>query len=111
MRVVFGSEDYRNSFKTYNSAYQNIIKQIEKYEGNLKESAALFPLRHERQVYSEIESLLSEQCDGATIEDVAAYYIQHHKRSAIQKHTVCECYRHFYDAQKLAKKVKTTCEP
>lgn len=104
VRVVFGSEDYRNSFKTYDSAYQDIIKKIETHESNPKESAALFPLRHERQVYSEIESLLSEQCDGATIKDAATYYIQHHKRSAIQKHTVCECYRHFYDAQKLANK-------
>lgn len=104
MRVVFGNEDYRNSFKTYDSAYKDIIERIEKYESNPKESAALFPLRHERQVYSEIESLLREQCDGATIRDAATYYIQHHKKNAIQKQTVRDCYLAFYKAQELAKK-------
>ncbi len=104
MRVVFGNEAYRNSFKTYDSAHKYLIQQIEKFEKNPKESAALFPLRHERQVYSEIESLLSEQCDGATIKDAATFYIKHHKKHSIQKKTVSNCYRDFYDSQKGANK-------
>jgi len=104
VRVVFGTDLYRNSFKTYDAAYKDIIEQIEKFENNPKESAVLFPLRHERQVYSEIESLLAEQCDGATIKDAATFFLKHHKKNAIQKKTVTECYRDFYDSQKGANK-------
>jgi hypothetical protein len=100
VRVVFGTDLYRNSFKTYDTAYKDIIEQIEKFENSPKESAVLFPLRHERQVYSEIESLLAEQCDGATIKDAATFYIKHHKKNAIRKKTVTECYRDFYESQK-----------
>ena len=104
VRIAFGATDYRNSFKTYDAAHRDIIDQIQKHEKNPKESAALFPLRHERHVYTDIESLLSEQCDGATIRDAAAFYLKHHRRNSIQKKTVSECYRCFYDSLEGANK-------
>lgn len=102
MNIPFAGTPYRNSFKSYDSVHKHLVQQIEKYEKNPKESAALFPLRHERQVYSEIESVLSEQCDGATIKDAAVFYIKHHKKKSIQKKTVSGCYRYLYDSQKGA---------
>jgi integrase len=104
VRVKFAGKTCRNTFSSYDSAYQWLTAQIDSNELNSDENAALYPLRHSRRDYSEIESLLYASFPDVTVREAVDSYIAHRKNASIVKTKVSECCAKFiqYSENRLA---------
>jgi site-specific recombinase XerD len=93
--ISFGTHKYRNTFKTRDVAIKKAKEEIEKYATNPKDSVVLYPLQHERHVYYDIEKMLKERCDGASIKEAVEFFCANYSKRLRKKMPVSECFERY----------------
>ena len=87
----YAGNPVRNTYKTYQQAFAEVKKELEKLAQNPDESKSLYPLKHPSRYYHEMELLLDEKCEGATLRDAVNFYVINHQRAKLVPMSVEEC--------------------
>ena len=95
----FGGEDYQNTFKTFDGAIGYLEREFSKLDTDRANSLALNPLNADVRTYSELEQLLREKGNGATLRDAVSFYLVHHPTKRFHPMTVEKCAEQYIAAQ------------
>jgi len=87
----YAGNPVRNTYKTYQQAFSEVKRELEKLAQNPDESKSLYPLKHPSRYYHEMELLLDEKCEGATLRDAVNFYVINHQRAKLVPMSVEEC--------------------
>jgi integrase len=96
----FGGEAIQNTFKTTDAAVSYLEREFAKLDTDRANSLALNPLNADVRTYSELEQLLRDKGNGATLRDAVSFYIIHHPTTRFQPMTVEKCAEQYVAAQK-----------
>lgn len=88
-------EKKRNTFKTFEAAKSYLSKEFDTLDENRAESSAVYPLKHDRMYYHDLEALLHTQTDGATLRDAVDFYLSHRPKEKFKPLTVTKCKEKF----------------
>ncbi len=95
----FGGKARRNSFATLEGATAFLESEFTRLDNNQANSTTLHPARHELRVYHELEELLRERSNGATLHDAVDYYLMNHEQNRLKPRSVDECVQKLIEAQ------------
>ena len=98
----FAEKEYPNTHKTFENAAIYLEREFSKLDTDRANSLALNPLNGDVRTYSELEQLLREKANGATLRDAVSFYIAHHPTKRFQPTTVERCAEQYVAAQKAA---------
>ena len=88
---VFGATKFRNSFRSFEAAWEHLDKEFSKLDADGANSLVLHPIRHDVKTYSELEQILREKGSGATLREAVEFYINHHKHEKFAPKKVNAC--------------------
>ncbi len=97
---VFGATKIRNSFRSFEAAWEYLDREFSRLDTDRANSIALNPINHDVKTYSELEQILRERGSGATLREAVQFYLNHfeHKKFAPKK--VNECIEAFEAEEK-----------
>jgi len=87
----FAGKEDRNNFATFEAAKKYLSENFDTLDTRVADSSAAYPLKHDRKYYHELETLLHEQTDGATINDAVRFYLLQKPKTKFKPLTVSEC--------------------
>src|SRR5438045_2987263 len=76
----FAGKPLQNTFKTLQSAVSFLDREFSKLDSDRANALSLNPLNADVRTYSELEQLLRDNANGATLREAVAFYIAHHAR-------------------------------
>ena len=78
----FAGRSVRNSFKTFEGAYEYLIREFSKLDTEPHNSSIVYPIRGDLRTYHELEMLLKERTGGkATLREAVDFYLAHHEHA------------------------------
>lgn len=92
---VFAGKKFRNSFGTFDAAYAYLDHEFSRLDTDRANSAALNPLNHDLRTYREMEQLLRDRTNGATLREAVEFFLVHHERKRFVAATVEKCIEAF----------------
>lgn len=96
----FAGKEFPNTHKTFERAVSYLEREFSKLDTDRANSLALNPLNGDVRTYSELEQLLREKGNGATLRDAVSFYIAHHPTKRFQPMAVERCAEQYVAAQK-----------
>ena len=90
----------RNSFASFGTAYEYLDREFSTLDTNTADSIALHPIRNDVKTYSELELLLRENGNGASLREAVEFYLAHAKTKQFTPKSVTECIDLFLAAAK-----------
>ncbi len=96
----FGGEPKRNSFRTFEAAYEFLEKEFSKLDTDRANALSLNPLNSDVRRYSELEHLLRQEGSGATLNEAVAFFLAHHKGKKFEPMSVGDCADKFIVSQR-----------
>lgn len=97
---IFAGTPRQNTFKTPQSALEYLEAEFSKLDDQRENSLALHPLNGNVRLYSELEQLLREEGNGASLREAVAFYIAHHKTKHFKAKPASDCATSFVAAQR-----------
>lgn len=91
----FAGKNTRNSFATFEEAKIYLGKEFDTLDTNWADTASQNPLSRDRKYYSELELVLREQADGASLRDAVDHYLAHRPKTKFKSLTMTECKEKF----------------
>lgn len=91
----FAGRKHRNSFRTFEAAFEYLDREFSKLDTDRANSAALHPVNHDIKTYHELEQLLRERGNGATLRETVEFFLAHHEHKRFSPRTVTECIASF----------------
>ena len=88
---LFAGKPDRNSFTQFERAKEYLSKEFDTLDRNRAEASSVYPLKRDRKYYHELESLLAEKTESATLRDAVDFYISHRPKSKFKPLTVSKC--------------------
>jgi len=92
---VFGFQKFRNTFNSFESAYEYLEKEFSKLDTDKANSRALNPLNGDIEKYSELEQVLREKGSGASLREAVDFYLAHHHHKKFAPLAVKVCVEKF----------------
>ncbi len=96
----YGGRYIRNCFTSFAAAYEYLDREFSKLDTKAADSVALNPIRNDVKTYSELELLLREKGNGATLREAVEFYLAHAKTKQFTPKSVTECIDLFLAASK-----------
>lgn len=96
----FAGAALQNTFKTFEAATEYLEREFSKLDTDRANALSLNPLNGDVRNYAELEQLLREKGNGATLRDSVAYYIVHHQRKRYAPLSVEKCAEKFVASQR-----------
>ena len=84
-------KEYKNSFKTLERAMLYLDRELVKVQHNDADSLALAPLNGSVRTYKELEQLLRDKADGATLREAVQYFLTHNPKRKFKPMMVADC--------------------
>ena len=97
---IFAGEKKRNSFRTFEAAFEYLDREFSKLDTDRANSLSLHPLNNDIRTYSELEGVLREQAPGATLRDAVTFYVAHHRNKKLEPQRVKDCAASFIKHQR-----------
>jgi len=97
---LFGGEPKQNTFKTFEAAYGYLEREFSALDLRRSDSLALNPLNSDVRTYSELEQLLREQGNGATLREAVTFFLAHQHSRRFKPQTFLESAQTFIEAQR-----------
>ena len=97
---VFAGEKFRNTFKTFEAAFEYLDREFSKLDTDKSNALALNPLNSDLKNYSELEQLVREQGGGATLREAVTFFLVHRENKRFEPQSVSDCCRQFLAAQR-----------
>jgi hypothetical protein len=97
---LFAGKKHRNSFGSFDSAYEYLEREFSKLDTDQANSLALYPLKGNVQTYSELEDLVSREGDGATLREAVAFFLANRKRIKFHPRDFSDCSKAFIQHQR-----------
>ena len=97
---LFAGEKKRNSFGSFESAFNYLDGEFSKLDTNSANSLTLHPLRNDVKTYHELEEILRERGDGASLRETVEYYLANFETKRFFPKKVSECIDSFLSYQK-----------
>lgn len=97
---VFAGAPFRNCFRTFEAACEYLEKEFTRLDSDRANTLSLNPLDSDVRNYSELEQLLREKGDGATLREAVAFFIAHHKSKKLTPMSVGASAEKFIAAQR-----------
>jgi len=91
----FAGEEDRNNFSTFEAAKKYLSENFDTLDTRVADSSAAYPLKNDRKYYHELETLLHDQTDGATMGDAVRFYLLHKPKTKFKPLTVSKCKERF----------------
>jgi len=88
---IHAGNEYRNTFKTLERAMLYLDRELKGLDHDTANSTALAPLNGSVQSYRELEQLLRDKADGATLREAVQYFLTHNPKRKFKPMTVAEC--------------------
>ena len=88
---VFGATKFRNSFRSFEAAWNYLDQEFSKLDADRTNSLVMHPIRHDVKTYSELEQILREKGDGATLREAVEFYLNHHQHKKFIPKKVNAC--------------------
>ena len=76
---VFGGKKYRNSFRTFEKAFEYLDREFLKLDTEKENALSLHPLNNPVQHYSELEQLVRREADGASLREAVTFFLAYRK--------------------------------
>jgi len=92
---TFAGGKYRSSFATFAAAKERLDREFSKLDCDRANSLTLHPINHDVKTYHELEQLLRERANGATLREVVEFYLVHHEHKRFAPKTVTQCIESF----------------
>lgn len=102
IKYHFAGERHQTQRATLDGAIEFLESEFTKLDTNQENSLTLYPLRGNVRDYYELEQLLLEQGDGATLRYAVQYFLSNFKVRVLQPKTVQECFDSFVEYQERA---------
>jgi integrase len=96
----YAGQPHQNTFKTVEAAVMFLEKEFSRLDTDRANSLLLNPLNSDVRVYSELEQLLRDKGDGATLREAVQFYISHHAHKRLVPTTVERCAEKFVASQR-----------
>jgi len=96
---VFAGQRKRNSFGSFEAAYEFLDNEFSKLDSDAANSLSLNPLNGDVRNYSELEQLLRREGDGATLRDAVSFYLANRKTKKFEPKKFTECVDLFLKSQ------------
>ena len=97
---VFAGHKFRNTFGTFESAFEYLNREFTKLDTDRANALALNPLNSDVKNYSELEQLLREQGGGATLREAVTFFLANYEHKRFKPQTVSFCCLKFIEAQR-----------
>ena len=101
-------KEYKNSFKTLERAMLYLDRELVKVQHNDADSLALAPLNGSVRTYRELEQLLRDKADGATLREAVQYFLTHNPKRKFKPMLVADCTTKHLADQKNIKRSPAT---
>lgn len=88
---TFAGLPNQNTFKTPQAAFEYLDTEFSKLDTQRENSTALHPLNGNAKSYAELEELLREQGDGASLREAVQFFLTHNKTKKLDPKTFSEC--------------------
>jgi integrase len=85
----------RSSFATFEGACEYLDREFSALDRNVADSTTLYPVRHDVRTYHELEQLLRENGNGATLREAVDFYIARNRKAPFNALTVSQCCQKF----------------
>ena len=92
---LFGTRKVRNSFRSFEAAWEYLDREFSKLDTDRANSIALHPISHDVKTYSELEQILRERGGGATLREAVQFYLNHHEHDKFTPAKVTACVEAF----------------
>ncbi len=96
----FAAKPMRNSFLTFDRALQHLDSEFSKLDTNRANAISLNPLNSDVKNYSELEQLLREQANGATLREAVTFFLAHQQHKKFEPRSFTKCAEVFTEHQK-----------
>ncbi len=96
----FAAKPMRNSFRTFEKAMLYLESEFSKLDTDRANSLSLNPLNSDVRNYSELEQLLREQANGATLREAVTFFLAHQQHKKFEPRNFTECADIFIEHQK-----------
>jgi hypothetical protein len=87
----FAGENIRNCRSSFERAKAYLSKEFDTLDQNRAEASSAYPLKRDRRYYHELEQLLDQKTEGATLRDAVDFYLSHRPKSKFKPLSVSEC--------------------
>ena len=88
---MFGQEPDHNTHGTFDTALLYLEREFATLDTNRANSLSQNPLRSDVQGYAELEQLLIERGNGASLRDAVNFFLAHSKNRRFEPKTVSDC--------------------
>ena len=88
---LFAGDKKRNTFNSFESAYQYLENEFSKLDTDSANSFTLHPIRHDVQAYHELEQILREKGNGASLRDTVEFYLANFQTKQFEPKKLSEC--------------------
>lgn len=95
----FAGEQMRNSFTSFEKAVQYLEREFNVLDTDRANSLSLNPLNADVRGYAELEQLLRNEGDGATLREAVTYYLAHHRGKKFAPQTAAASAEKFVASQ------------
>ena len=99
---MYAGQKRRNSFGSFEAAYEFLDREFSKLDTDSGNSLTLFPIQHDVKTYHELEHILREQGNGATLKQAVEFFLAHYQHKRFQPKTVEECIRSHLENQRTS---------
>ena len=97
-----GGEEYRNSFTRLERAMLYLDRELKGLDHDAANSIALAPLNGSVRTYRELEQLLRDKGDGATLREAVQYFLTHNPKRKFKPMAVADCIsKHLADQKSI----------
>ena len=99
---TYAGEAVRNTFKTFDAAFLYLGNEFSKLDTDRANSLSLHPLNSDLKTYRELEQLLREQGNGATLREAVTFFLANNQNRKFEPKTCSECAEIFIRHQRAA---------
>jgi len=92
---VYAGKKFRNQFKTFERAYNYLDYEFSRLDEDRANSLSLFPINHDVKTYHELEQLLRDQANGATLREAVDFFLAHREHKRFQPKSLSDCIESF----------------
>jgi len=97
---VFGGKKYRNSFRTFEKAFEYLDREFSKLDTEKENTLSLYPLNNPVQHYWELEQLLRREAEGESLREAVTFLLAHRKTKKLKPRSLKECVDLFLEHQR-----------
>lgn len=90
----------QNTHSSFDAAYLHLDREFSKLDTNRANSLTLHPLDSDVRTYRELEQLLKQQGNGASLREAVQFFLAHRSAKRFEPRPVSYCKEAFLDAQR-----------